>query len=196
MLKRKEYEDRYGVEVVDDPTAPGGTRTVERPPDEAETKQEAARRQKREEKRAMRRLREKEKRIKRKRRAGKAFREEAAREASASADHDSDGQEDRAGAEKEFAAAEEVAFGDVAMAPPALRGTGPRGAPAAPKGEAAVARRPGASDSLLLRKKLQPVAGRKGDSLAKRHRLDGERRKAVEEYRRMKKEARLGKVKL
>ncbi len=199
VLKRKQYEDKYGVEMVQDMN--GQVEAVkDREKDEVEQEQDRLKsarlakkgivRRSKEEKRAERRLREKEKRLKRKRRAGKAFREESAREGG-------ELDEEEEGEDKEFdgmRTGDQVAFNEVVQAPPSLQRL-PRGA-----GKESAGRKPGAKADLLLMKKLgkkfksKKSATADGVSLAKKHMMEEERARVVQEYRNLKKTS-LNKVK-
>lgn len=186
VLQRKEYENKFDVDVVDDPVT-GKSIVKDREKDEIDqlihSKKAAKLKKKKgivvktkEEKRAIRRLAEKEKRLKKKRRLGKILNELG------SDDEDF----------KEFEDfRDEVSLNEVAMAPPTL---GPiKGKMAAKKAERAektgcanVAH----SDLLLSKqfgsKKNLKKSGGNDVSLARKHMLDLERERVMEAYRSMK----------
>ncbi len=182
VLKRREYEDKYGVDITDDPES-GGTSIRDREKDEVDLEVEKKKKAKvlakkgivlrsKEEKRAERRLKEKEKRLKKKRRAGKKFREECAREGNEEAE------------EREFDEdKDKIAFNDVVQAPPMLRQK-PRGA----------SDRKTKKKDFLFQEKMR--RRQDGVSLAKKHMMEEERLRVVKAYRDFKKAGNVGKVKI
>eukprot|EP00095_Tigriopus_kingsejongensis_P002186 maker-scaffold861_size87375-snap-gene-0.18 protein:Tk02186 transcript:maker-scaffold861_size87375-snap-gene-0.18-mRNA-1 annotation:"coiled-coil domain-containing protein 137" len=173
LFKRKEYEKKFDVDVVDDPET-GKPRIQERAKDEleeeADTKRKARLAKKgivvrtKEEKRQMKRLKEKEKKLKKKRRMGKILNELGDDEVDF----------------KEFEDfQDDIKFNDVAVAPPTLKNVVPKGK----------------KDSLLLSQKLKKKTSVETMSLAKKHMLEQERTRVIEAYR-SNKIQRLNKVKL
>lgn len=169
MKQQRDYEEKYGVEFQRDQT--GNTRMVEKPKDELEQLVDEQRQQQlakkgikvrsKEEKRRLRRERERMRKNKTKRQH-----------------HNNEGSE--AEEEKDFhRLADPVGFGEVAHAPPTLKGLAER--------------KPGAKD-LLLKTKLSGGIGKKqqqavpATSLARKAMLEKERQHVVQLYRAMKAE--------
>jgi len=165
VLQRKKYEDKYDVDVFDNPET-GLTDVKDRQKDEINLEVEKKRKTKKgvqikskEEKRQIRRAKEKEKRMKKKKGTGGG--------------NDDEGE----GEEKEFASNERVAFNDVAHAPPTkLAGFK----------NSLAERRPGQNANLLLAQKLNPKAA--GVSLARQKVLADEREKVIAQYRKIRNE--------
>jgi len=171
VLQRKKYEDKYDVDVFDDPQT-GETSVKDRQKDEIDLEVEKKRKTKKgvqikskEEKRVIRRAKEKEKRQKKKK--GVTF------------NVVEDGVGDGVEVEKEFAAKEEIKFDEIAHAPPTkLAGFK----------EPMAERRPGQKANLLLAQKLNKKPGKGQISLARQKVLADEREKVIQEYRKIRNE--------
>jgi len=178
VMERKRYEDKYDVDVFDNAET-GKADVKDRQKDEIDLEVQKKRKTRKgvqikskEEKRQIRRAKEKEKRLKKRGNKGSGTTVEWLREG--------DGEEEGPcgdGEDKEFAASEEVAFNDVAHAPPTkLAGFA----------NSLAERRPGQNSNLLLAQKLNKK--KSGVSLARQKVLADEREKVIQQYRKMRNE--------
>jgi len=184
VLERKKYEDKYDVDVVDNPET-GQTTVKDREKDELdlEVEKKKAKSEKKkgrivakskEEKRQIRRAKEKERKTKQKRGGtSKASKQERP------AKSDGDGDNEPV---KEFKGKDSVKFNEVAHAPPTkLAGVSKNLAE----------RRPGQKTNLLLTQKLnkqQQKPKKETVSLARKKVLEDERQKVIEQYRKIREE--------
>ncbi|XP_059096734.1 coiled-coil domain-containing protein 137-like [Tigriopus californicus] len=187
VLKRKDYEKKFDVEVHDDPET-GQTMVQDRPKDDLEEEIAAKKRAKlakkgivvrsKEEKRKIKRLKEKEKKLKKKRRLGKILNELG-----------DDGEDF-----KEFEDfQDDIKFNDIVHAPPSLKGMRKKKKMPTSENEASTSPAPvpaqkNKNSTLLLAQKFKSkIKSDKPEiSLARQHMLNQERVRVIQAYRSLK----------